>query len=151
MLFCSNIRWNHSLEETYHSGTKLGLKPILISKYVPSLCSCPSTGVPWAAGKVCIQWEGMQASGLYGLKMLETMGHPESSHQFIPCSHGEMKWCHTFIDPVVANLEQLGWALNKNFGSVSLLFYWSNYVACCILFYICMHIFMFYKCRKDQC
>lgn len=65
----------------------------------------------------------MQASGLYGLKMLETMGYPESSHQFIPCSHGEMKWCHTFIDPMVANLEQLGWALNKNFGSVSLLFY----------------------------
>lgn len=102
MLFYHNIGWHYANE----AGAKLGLNKILISKCTPSLFPAFKLELPCSVGTMCVTSKrgGMQASGSYGPRMLETMvilEHPVA-HLFFAA--GEKKrWCHLLTD-----LKQLG-------------------------------------------
>lgn len=68
---------------------------------------------------MCIKCGGMQASGMYGLKMFETLvilGHHMASLLF--AAVGKMRRCHTLSETMAAELKQLGYITRDHLHTV---------------------------------
>lgn len=149
MLFCSHIKWNHSLEQTNESGAKLRLSKFWLTNACLVFVSAFIFELALASEEIYIKCRGMQVSGIYGLRMLETLSHPSSScGQFAACSHGKMRWYHTLTDSLATDLKQLGWPPRQ--PPCSLLAFLVIKLCSLLHFILCIYAYLcVYKCRKD--